>query len=110
MGGGLFGAVIIGCVVYGIQLGWVCVVSELVCLTSSGFSSGLGSVGVFLASFPLCVCVCVYVWCVCVCVRVCARALLGAFGVSTGEKKHFNILTNLKECREGKLIWRVSLF
>ena len=29
---------IIGCVVYGIQLGWGCVVSGLVCLTSSGFS------------------------------------------------------------------------
>jgi len=71
MGGGLFGAVIIGCVVYGIQLGWVCVVSELVCLTSSGFSSGLGSVEVFLASDFHCVCVCVFV-CVCVlCVFVC---------------------------------------
>ena len=43
--------------------------------------------------------------CVCVCVR--ARARLGVFGVSTGEK---NILTNVKECGEGKLIWRVSLF
>ena len=46
---------------------------------------------------------------VCVCVGVCvrARAWLGAFGVSTGEK---NVLTNVKVCRVGKLIWRVSLF
>ena len=71
---------IIGCVVYGIHLGWGCVVSGLVCLTSSGFSSGLlFTVGGFLASGFHCVCVC-----------VCARAWLGAFGVSTGEKKHFN--------------------
>ena len=40
-GGGGLGAVIIGCVVYGIQLSWGCVVSGLVCSTSSGFSSGL---------------------------------------------------------------------
>jgi len=71
--------VIIGCVVYGIQLGWGCVVSGLVCWTSSGFSSGLlFSVGVLLASgihyVCVCVCVCVVsvcvgrcVWCVCVC-------------------------------------------
>ena len=86
-------AVIIGCVVYCIQLGWGCVVSVLVCSTPSGFSSGLlFSVGAFGLRFPLCVCVCV---CVCVC------AWLGAFGVSTGEK---NILTNVKECREGQLI------
>jgi len=40
--------VIIGCVVYGIELGWGYVVCGLVCLTSSGFSSGLlFSVGVF---------------------------------------------------------------
>ena len=65
---------IIGCVVYGIQLGWGCVVSGLVCLTSSGFSSGLFfSVGVF---WPR-----VYIVCVCVC--VCVRAWPGAFGVST---------------------------
>jgi len=32
-GGGCLGAVIIGCVVYGIQLGWGCVVCGLVCLT-----------------------------------------------------------------------------
>jgi len=38
---------------------------------------------------------------VCVCVCVCVCAWLGAFGVSTGEK---NILTNVKECREGQLI------
>jgi len=54
------GAVIIGCVVYGIQLGWGCVVSGLVCLASPGFSSGLlFFVGVFLASGIHCVCVCV---------------------------------------------------
>jgi len=35
------GAVIIGCVVYGIKFGWGYVVSWLVCLTSSGFSSVL---------------------------------------------------------------------
>jgi hypothetical protein len=29
-----------GCVVYGIQLGWGCVVCELICSTPSGFSSG----------------------------------------------------------------------
>jgi len=52
------GAVIIGCVVYGIQLGWGYVVCGLVYLTSSGFSSGLlFSVGVFLASGFHCVCV-----------------------------------------------------
>ena len=38
--GGCLGAVLIGCVVYDIQLGWGCVVSGLVNLTSSGFSSG----------------------------------------------------------------------
>jgi len=76
-GGGILGAVIIGCVAYGIQLGWGCVVCVLVCLTSSGFSSGLlFSVGVFWPQ--------VSIVCVCVCV------LLGAFGVSTEEKKHFN--------------------
>ena len=53
------------------------------------------------ACVRVCVCACVYV---CVCVRARARAWLGAFGVSTGEK---NILTNVKECREGKIIWRV---
>ena len=60
-------------------------VCGLVCSTSSGFSSVLFSVGVFGLRFPLCVCV--YV-CACVCVCVCAW--LGAFGISTGEKKHFN--------------------
>ena len=35
------GAVIIGCVVYGIQLGWGAWFCGLVCFTSSGFSSGL---------------------------------------------------------------------
>jgi len=39
------------CLWYSVGLGWGCVVSGLVCLTSSGFSSGLlFSVGVFLAS------------------------------------------------------------
>jgi len=56
--------VIVGCVVYGIQLGWGNVVSWLVYLTSSGFSSVLFfSVGVCFASGIHCVCVCV---CVCV--------------------------------------------
>ena len=64
-GGGCLGAVIIGCVVCGIQLGWGCLVSGLVFLTSSGFSSVLFfSMGYFLASSFHCVCVCV---CVCVC-------------------------------------------
>jgi len=44
--------------------------------------------------------------CVCVCVCVCARVL--AHLVYLQERK--NILTNVKECREGKLIWHVSLF
>ena len=68
-----------GCVVYGIQLGWGCVVCGLVCLTSSGFSSMLlFSVGVFWPQVSIvCVCVCVCTW-------------LGEVGVSTGEKKHFN--------------------
>ena len=38
----------------------------------------------------------------CVCVRGLAHL------VYLQERK--NILTNVKECREGKLIWRVSLF
>jgi len=89
--------VIRGCVVYGIQLGWGCVVCGLVCLTSSGFSSMLlFSVGVFWPQVSI----------VCVCVCVCARGL--AKLVYLQERK--NILTNVKECREGKLIWRVSLF
>ena len=92
-GGGLFGGRDnrLCCLWYSVGLGWGCVVSGLVCLTSSGFSSGLGSVGVFLASFPLCVCVCVYVWCVCVCVCVCARARCLAHLVYLQERK--NILT-----------------
>jgi len=70
-GGGGLGAVIIGCFVYGIQLGWGCVVSGLVCLTSSGFSSALFfSVGVFFVSGIHCVCVCMCtrvvwrIWCI----------------------------------------------
>ena len=49
--------------------------------------------GVFLASG---------IYCVCVCVRSLAHL------VYLQERK--NILTNEKECREGKLIWCVSLF
>ena len=97
---GCLGAVIIGWVVYGIQLGWGCVVSGLVCLTFSGLSSVLFfSVGGFLASgfhcvcvwvcvcvrVWLCVCACVWVWvcvcvcvvCVCGCVCVCVCAFVG---------------------------------
>jgi len=74
------------------------VVSGLACLTYSGFSSGLlFSVGVFLASSFHCVCVCV---CICVCMAGLAHL------VYLQERK--NILTNVKECREDKLIWRVS--
>jgi len=51
----------------------------------------------------LCVCVCV---CLCVCVCVCVRSLAPL--VYRQERK--NILTNVEECREGKLIWRVALF
>ena len=43
------------------------------------------------------------------CVCVCARARGLAHLVYLQERKT-NILTNEKECREGKLIWRVSLF
>jgi len=92
------------------NMGWRCVVCGVVCSTSSGFSSGLFfSVGVLGLRFPLCVgvCVCVYM-CLCVCACACVCAWLGAFGISTGKKKH--ILTNVKECREGKTMWRVSLF
>jgi len=58
------GAVIIGCVVYGIQLGWGCMVCGLVCLTSLGSLRGCCSRwGFFWASgFH----------------SVCARAWLGA--------------------------------
>jgi len=57
--------------------------------------------GAFLASGFHCVCVCV-----CVCVRVYVRGLVHL--VYLQEKK--NSLTDVKECREGELIWRVSLF
>ena len=40
-GGVSLWAVIMGCVVCGVQLGCGCVVCGLVCSTSSGFSSGL---------------------------------------------------------------------
>ena len=69
-GGGVsLGAVIMGCVVYGVQLGWGCVVCGLVCSTTSGFSSGLlFSVGVFWPQVSIvCVCVCVrarVAWCI----------------------------------------------
>jgi len=75
------------------------VVCGLVCLTSSGFSSGLlFSVRVFGSQVSIvcacvCVCVCVYIY---VCVRARARGL--AHLVYLQERK--NILTNLKECRE----------
>jgi len=50
-----------GLFVYCIQLGWGCVVSGLVCLTSSGFSSVLFfSVVVFWPQVSIvCLCVCV---------------------------------------------------
>ena len=74
-GGGSLGVVIIGCVVYGVQLGWGRGYG-LVCSATSGFFSGCCSQWGFLASGFHCVCVC-----------ACACAWLGAFGVSTGEKK-----------------------
>ena len=60
--------------------------------------------GGFLASVfhRVCVRVCV---CVCVCVRARARGL--AHLVYLQERK--NISTNVKECREDKLIWSMSL-
>ena len=87
------GDVILGCVVYGIQLGWGCVVSGLVCLTSSGFSSVFFSVGFFWPQVSI----------VCVCARV-------AWRIWCIYRREKNILTNEKECREGKLIRCVSLF
>jgi len=59
-GGGSWGGVVIGCVVWGIQLGWGCGVSGLVCLMSSGFSSGLlFLVGIFWPQVSIVyVCVC----------------------------------------------------
>jgi len=56
---------IIGCVVYGIQLGWGCVVCGLVCLTSSGFSLGLFLVGVIWPKVSIvCVRVAWRIWCI----------------------------------------------
>ena len=53
--GGCLGAVIIGCVVYGIQLGWGCVISGLVYLTSSGFSflllNTITNIGIYMIFF-----------------------------------------------------------
>ena len=86
------GAVIIGCVVYGFQHGlgvrglWVSMFDVFWVLFGVVVLGG----GFWPQVSILCVCV---------------RAWLGAFGISTGEK---NILTNVKECREGKPIWRVS--
>jgi hypothetical protein len=48
-GRGSLGAVIIRCVVYGIQLGRGGVVCGLVCSTSSGFSSGLFSLVLYFS-------------------------------------------------------------
>ena len=74
------GAVVIGCVVCGIQLGWGCVVCGLVCSASSGFSSGLlFSVGVFGPRVSI-VCMCV-----CECVRGLARLVC-----LQKRKKYFN--------------------
>ena len=82
------------------NMGWGCVVCGLVCSKSSGFSSGLlFSVGFFGLRFPLCVCVCA---------RARARARGLVHLVFLQESK--NTLTNMKECREGKPIWGVSLF
>ena len=55
--------------------------------------------GGFLVSGFHCVCVCARAR---ACVCVCVRAWLGE------DRK--NILTNVKECKEGKLIWCVALF
>jgi len=72
-GGGGVGAVMIGCVVYGFQYGlgvrglWVSMFDIFWVLFGLLFS-----VGVFGLRFPLCVYVC---------------AWLGAFGISTGERK-----------------------
>jgi len=70
------------------NMGWGCVVCGLACSTSSGFSSGLFSVGVFGLRFPFCVCVCV-----CVCVLARARGL--AYLVFLQERKNI-----LNECEK----------
>ena len=82
------GAVVIGCVVCGIQLGWGCVVCGLVCPASFRFSSGLLFSGGFF--WPQVSIVC-----------VCGRARSLPHLVYLQERK--NILTYVKECREGKL-------
>ena len=87
-------AVIIGCVVYCILLSRVCVVCGLVFLTPSWFSKGfLFSDGVYWSEVPI----------VCVCVCLCLLGL--AYLVYLQDN-----LTNVEECREGKLIWHLSLF
>jgi len=67
------GAVIISCVVNGIQLGWVAWLWVSVFDVFWVFFE-LFSVGILASGFHC----------------VCVRAWLGAFGVSTGEKKYFN--------------------
>ena len=80
---------------------WGCAVCGVECSTSSGVFSGLlFSVGVYGHKFPICVCVCV-----CACARV--RVALRIWYFHRRGKK---ILMNVKECREDKPIWRVSLF
>jgi len=79
--GGSLGAVIMGCVVYGLGGCFIC---GLVCSTSSGFSSGF-SVGVFGLRFPFCMCVCV-----CVCVRARARVAWCIWYFYWRGKKYFN--------------------
>ena len=76
-------------------------VCGLVFLTTSWFSMGFFSEGVFWSEVPI-VCVCV---CVCVCVFVCLCFCGLAYLVYLQD-----ILTNVEECREGNLIWHLSLF
>ena len=86
LGGGLFGLRFPLCVCVGMCVCACVVVCVCVCV-------GVG----------VCVCACVRV---CLCVCVCVRSL--AHFVYLQERK--NIFTNERECREGKLIWRVSWF
>jgi len=91
------GAVIIGRLVYVFQYGL-----EVRCLWVSMFDVFWVLFGVvvlgggFWPQFSI------------VCMRVCARARDLAHLIFLQERK--NILTNVKECMEGKPIWRVSLF
>ena len=90
--GGSLGAVIIGCVVYGFQYGlgvrglWVSMFEVFWVL--------FGVVVLGGGFWP-------QVSIVCVCVRAWHLVLI---------QEEKNILTNVKECTEGKPIWRVSLF